>query len=84
MLEIDDMRYYKVNEAAQLAGVNVRTLRRWIADGNLAHFLFPFRRTRNGPMYYRLEPPGDGDVLWDGEPVWRIPDRDGEGDGFGD
>lgn len=72
MLMVDGKEYYKVAEAAKLAGVNVRTLRRWIADGNLEHFLFPFRRTRTGPLYYRLEPPEETDVLWEGQAAYKI------------
>lgn len=78
MLLINDKRYYKVNEAAELAGVNTRTLRRWIADGNLAHFLFPYRRILNGPVYYRLEPPDGTDVLWPGEQVYHLPREEDE------
>lgn len=73
MVLINGKSYYKVNEAAELAGVNTRTLRRWIADGSLSHFLFPYRQTRNGPMYYRLEPPDEGDVLWEGENIYQMP-----------
>lgn len=84
MLLIDDKRYYKVNEAADLAGVNTRTLRRWLAGGNLAHFLFPFRKTPTGPMYYRLEPPEETDTKWEGTDIYRIPGlRHGEEDGHG-
>ena len=73
MLLINGKAYYKVNETAELAGVNTRTLRRWIASGNLDHFLFPYRRTRNGPMYFRLEPPDESDVLWENEQVYHMP-----------
>ncbi len=76
MLVINDKRYYKVQEAAELAGVNARTLRRWIADGNLAHFLFPYKRNRNGSVYYRLEPPDETDKQWDGEDMWYLPEEE--------
>lgn len=87
MLLINGICYYKVTEAAELAGVNARTLRRWITNGNLAHFLFPYRRTKSGPMYYRLEPPKETDVLWDEEPVYQMPeetDEEGEEGRYGD
>ena len=77
VLLIDGKKYYKVGEAADLAQVNTRTLRRWIADGNLAHFLFPFRQTKSGPMYYRLEPPEEGDATWEGEAVYKMPQYPG-------
>lgn len=72
MLTVDGRQYYKVSEAAELAGVNTRTLRRWFAQGNLDHFLFPFRKTKGGTIYYRLEPPGDGDVRWEGDAAYKI------------
>lgn len=80
MILVNGKSYYKVNEAAELAGVNTRTLRRWLADGNLDHFLFPYRQTRNGPMYYRLEPPDETDVLWEHEDVYRMPAEEGGAD----
>ena len=72
MLVVDGKEYYKIAEAATLAGVNSRTLRRWLQAGNLDHFLFPFRKEKNGPLYYRLEPPDETDELWDGEQVYKI------------
>lgn len=73
MLTRDGKQYYKAQEAAKLAGVNARTLSRWIAAGQLAHFLFPFRESPGGPLYYRLEPPDETDTLWEGENVYRLP-----------
>lgn len=63
MLTRDGKQYYKAQEAAKLAGVNARTLSRWIAAGQLAHFLFPFRESPGGPLYYRLEPPDETDTF---------------------
>lgn len=73
MLLVNDKQYYKINEIAKIADVNVRTLRRWLTDGNLSHFLFPFKKTATGTLYYRLEPPEEDDQLWEGESVYRIP-----------
>lgn len=58
---IDGKKYYTVAEAAQLAKVSVRTLRRWLASGRLSEFLFPFRVGPN-EVLYRLEEPEEGDV----------------------
>ena len=72
MLLIDGKEYYKIAEAAELAGVNSRTLRRWLQAGHLDHFMFPYKREKNGPIYYRLEPPDDTDELWEGEKVYKM------------
>ena len=60
MIAADGKEYYSVKEAAVLAGVPHRTLRRWISEGQLSDFLYPFR-TRRGTILYRLEPPGEND-----------------------
>lgn len=73
MLELNGTQYYKACEVAELADVHIRTLRRWLANENLAHFLFPYRKTLHSPVYYRLKPPDDTDVLWEGESVYRMP-----------
>lgn len=78
MLEWDGKQYYKACEAAELAGVHIRTLRRWLANGNLAYFLFPYRKTLHSPIYYRLEPPDDTDQQWEGEAVYHFPASDTE------
>lgn len=61
MTTIDGISYYSVEEAARLSGASVRTVRRWIADGKLSDFLFPFR-TKPNEVLYRLEPPRGGEV----------------------
>lgn len=73
MILRDGKRYYKAQEAANLAGVNVRTLSRWLAAGQLAHFLFPFKESPRGTLYYRLEPPDETNIRWDGEDVYVLP-----------
>lgn len=56
MVIVGGKKYYSLEEAATLADVSVRTLRRWLSGGRLSDFLFPFRA---GPteVLYRLEPP---------------------------
>lgn len=61
MVVVDGKEYYTVEEAATLAGVSIRTLRRWISAGRLSEFIFPFRASPN-EILYRIEPPEDGDV----------------------
>lgn len=58
---INGKEYYPLDEAAALAGISVRTLRRWISAGQLSDFLFPFRAGPN-EVLYRLEAPDEGDV----------------------
>lgn len=78
MIERGGKRYYTISEVAGLAGVNLRTLRRWLAAGHLSHFLFPFRPGTKGPVYYRLEPPDEGDRLYPGEQVYVLPAEGGD------
>lgn len=60
MRNISGKQYYPLDEAAALAGVSVRTLRRWLSDGRLSDFLFPYRTGPN-EVLYRLDPPDDGE-----------------------
>ena len=55
---IDGKKYYTIEEAATLSGVSVRTVRRWISDGRLSDFIYPFRASPS-ELLYRLEPPED-------------------------
>lgn len=73
MFTADGKQYYRVSEAAKLAGVNTRTLRRWLEKGHLSHFMFPFRKYPGGTIYYRLEPPEDDDRKFEGDDAYRIP-----------
>ncbi len=71
MKVIGGKKYYTVEEAGVLAGVSVRTLRRWIAGGRLSDFLYPFRAGPN-MVLYRLEAPDKDDVKNEyGE--WMLP-----------
>ena len=60
MRNISGKQYYPLDEAAVLAGVSVRTLRRWLSDGRLSDFLFHYRTGPN-EVLYRLDPPDDGE-----------------------
>lgn len=61
MQVIGGKQYYSVEEAAKLAGVSIRTLRRWISAGRLSDFLYPFRASPN-EILYRLEEPDECDT----------------------
>lgn len=58
---IDGKKYYTIEEAAALACVSMRTLRRWISAGRLSDFVYPFRAGPN-EVLYRLEPPEEDEV----------------------
>lgn len=58
---INGKNYYSLEEAATLAGLSIRTLRRWVSAGQLSDFIYPFRASPN-EVLYRLEPPEDDEV----------------------
>lgn len=60
MITVGGKNYYSTDEAASMAGVSTRTLRRWLSAGRLSDFLFAFRAGPN-EMLYRLEPPEEGE-----------------------
>lgn len=71
MQVIDGKNYYTLEESAALAGVSVRTLRRWLSAGQLSDFLYPFR-AGPGEILYRLEEPDEDDTKNEkGE--WTLP-----------
>lgn len=70
---IQGVRYYSFSEVVKLSGVNLRTLRRWISNGDLDHYLHAYRDDK-GATLYRLQPPCEGDVLCEGSyNVYRLP-----------
>lgn len=73
---VNNIEYYKLSEMAEIAGVNARTLRRWIANGYLDDFLYRYRKEKKSTLLFRLEPPADDDILWDGETnIYHLPER---------
>lgn len=73
MQNIGGKKYYGIDEAAKLAGVSVRTLRRWLSADRLSDFLFPFRIS-TGELLYRLEPPEGEEKNGKGEYIVNRPD----------
>lgn len=63
---INNIEYYSVAEIEEISGVNMRTLRRWIANGDLDHFLHAYQG-RGLPIMYRLEPPSKDDIPVEGK-----------------
>lgn len=74
MQKIGGKKYYTVDEAARLAGVSVRTLRRWLSAGRLSDFLFPFRASPNELLYRLEEPEKDEKRNQKGEWILKKPD----------
>lgn len=62
---INNREYFTIAEITAISGVNMRTLRRWIANGDLDHFLHAYQG-KNMPMMFRLEPPDETDRPYDG------------------
>lgn len=60
MVVIGGKKYYTTEESAALAGISIRTLRRWLAAGRLSDFIYPFR-AGPGEVLYRLEAPCEDD-----------------------
>lgn len=62
---IDGDEYLRIATVAQLSGVSVRTLQRWISDGELDGVLTIYQ-DKSGVNYYRLGQPYDDDCLIEG------------------
>ena len=62
MVVIGGKKYYTLEESAGIANVSLRTLRRWISEGRLSDFLYPFR-AGPGEVLYRLEEPDEHDEM---------------------
>lgn len=75
---INGIPYYTLQEIATLSQepVHLRTLRHWIAKGELDHFLFGYKKTKTSSVLYRLVPPLATDTLWnDGSRCYHFPDE---------
>ena len=73
---IQENTYFSISEIAQISDVNVRSLRRWLDNGELAHFLTIYQ-TSNGRTCYRLGPPRTTDRLIDGSTLkYQFPKED--------
>lgn len=70
---IQGVPYYSFRDIAKQSGVNERTLRRWVSNGDLDHFIYEYRDD-NGSALYRLVPPCECDVLVAGSHnVYHLP-----------
>lgn len=76
---IQGIPYYTLQEIAALSRepVHLRTLRNWIVNGELDHFLYGYKRTSTASVLYRLVPPRPDDVLWDdGSRCYHLPSEE--------
>lgn len=77
-LTICGIKYYTIREIAIISGANTRTLRRWVANGDLDDIIHKYRAQPKSPMLFRLEPPDETDVLWtDTTDVYHLPAKEG-------
>lgn len=65
---INGEEYLRISDVSALSGVNIRTLQRWINNGELINFLTIYQ-SENGINYFRLGEPYDYDVPLDDTPV---------------
>lgn len=78
METIHNIPYYTLQEIAVISQepVHLRTLRHWIQNGDLDHFLYGYKKTITSPIQYRLQPPHPSDILWDdGSRCYHIPEH---------
>lgn len=72
---INQRQYYTIAEITEISGVNMRTLRRWIANGDLDHFIHAYQGD-NVPLMFRLEPPDETDIPYPGKHnTYYLPDE---------
>lgn len=62
---IDGETYLLVSDVAELSGVTIRTLQRWVNAGDLVNFMTVYQ-TSGGINYFRLGLPKDDDELIEG------------------
>ena len=65
---INGEEYLRISDVAALSGVNIRTLQRWINNGELINFLTIYQ-SKNGINYFRLGEPYDYDIPIDNTPI---------------
>lgn len=71
----------RISDVSEISGVHIRTLQRWINDGDLVHFLTVYKSPK-GIHYFRLGVPFADDILVPGETFkYRLPGED-YGDGL--
>lgn len=59
---IDGIEYYGISELSEISDVPIRTLNRWLSDGELVNFITIYR-TPKGMRYFKLGLPEDDDEL---------------------
>lgn len=62
---IDGEVYLRISELAEVSGVNIRTLQRWVNAGDLVNFMTTYQ-AKNGVNYFRIGVPYDDDELIEG------------------
>lgn len=74
--KIKDEELLRISDVSEISGVHIRTLQRWINDGELTNFLTVYKSPR-GIHYFRLGVPFPDDELVPGETFkYKLPDED--------
>ena len=74
--KIKDEELLRISDVSEISGVHIRTLQRWINDGELTNFLTVYKSPR-GIHYFRLGVPYPDDELVPGETFkYKLPDED--------
>ena len=62
---VGDETYLRISDLSEISGVNIRTLQRWVNNGDLVNYLTVYQ-TPSGINYFRIGMPDDDDVLVEG------------------
>lgn len=81
---VNGEEYLRISDVAKLSGVNIRTLQRWLNNGDLINFLTIYQ-SKKGINYFRLgepyeydEPIEDSPIV-DGRPLkYKLPAETGD------
>lgn len=63
---IAGVTYLRISDISEITGIGIRTLQRWVRDGELVNFMTCYL-SKTGYSYFRLGRPRPGDQLIDGE-----------------
>lgn len=65
---INGVEYMRISDIAEISEVPIRTLQRWLNNGELVNFITTYQ-TKTGMHYYRLGLPNPDDELVEGSTI---------------